>query len=97
MKLYPTKAMWAHFKANITPLMVVSALADVLGGFHISYSARELLEDLGLLTRSGAVNKNGRLALSAHLHYEYHKSTEPLIIVSPYDIGENSESRRKTK
>lgn len=86
MKLYPSKEIYDYFKGNITSLQVVCYLSDSIAGFGISYSAKELLKSLNLLSEDGKrVNKQGKLALSAYLHYEYHKSTEPLIIVHPVD------------
>lgn len=88
-ELKPSKAMWEYyFKAqwerqNITPLSVASALADKLGGYHISYTANEVLKDLGLLTKSGRPNKEGREALAHYLHEKFHRGTDGIKIVPP--------------
>ena len=98
MKVYPSLAMWRKFNSHgnrgITALHVASTIADILAGWHVAHSATELLLDLKLMTmvrskNSGMkyrINKQGKLALSAHLHAEYHGSTEPLIVVPPDGI-----------
>ena len=89
MELSPSKAMWDYYfeaswkRKQITPLSVCSAIADVLGGYHISYTAREVLKDLSLLDKKGKPNKKAREALCSYLHHNFHKSTPPLKIVGP--------------
>ena len=89
MKLSPSKEMWDYYfkasweKQNITPLGVCSAIADIWGGYHISYTAMEVLKDLGLVGKNGQPNKRAREAIATYLHHEFHKSTSPLEIVPP--------------
>lgn len=87
MELQPSKKMWNYYfkaqweKGNITDLSVCSAIADMLGGYHISYTAKEVLKDLGLLTTKGRPNKKARMALSSYLHGMFHRGKSELIIV----------------
>jgi len=83
MEIKPSKEIWNYFKADITPLSVVSALADRCGGYHISYSANELLKDLRLLTSCGLPNKKGRQLVAWYLHEEYHGSIQKIVVVPP--------------
>lgn len=86
MELRPSKGMWDYYfkaqweKGNITDLSVCSAIADLLGGFHISHTAKEVLKDLGLLTKDKP-NKKAKEALSAYLHGMFHRGKSELIIV----------------
>jgi hypothetical protein len=85
-ELRPSWQIWKYFNGvQITPLLVVSSCADRLGGYHISYSAEELLKDLGLVTDKGAINKRGRELIAAYLHEKYHKSfgCDPVKIIPP--------------
>lgn len=85
-KLKPTKSMWRYYGDDgtaITADLVCSSIADKLAGYHISYSATELLKDLKLLTPKGKVNRDGLKALSHHLHERYHRGRDGVIIVNP--------------
>jgi hypothetical protein len=66
---------------KITIDLIVSSIADKLAGYHLSYSANELLKDIKVLTKKDKINKKGLLILSHHLHYTYHLSTRPVFIV----------------
>jgi hypothetical protein len=83
VELHPSRQIWDYFKGDITPLHVVSAVADVNAGYHISYSARELLKDLKMLSPMGKVNRKARLAVAHYLHAKHHKSIEDLTVVQP--------------
>ena len=78
---YYFEASWK--KKNITPLSVCSAIADVQAGYHISYTANEVLKDLGLLNAKGKPNKKALEALHTYLHFNFHGSVRPLKIVPP--------------
>jgi hypothetical protein len=89
MELRPSKEMWDYYfeaswkRKEITPLSVCTAIADKLAGYHISYTANEVLKDLGLLTPKGTPNKLAKEALHTYLHYNFFKSIKPLAIVPP--------------
>jgi len=85
MEIKPSLAIWQYFKKDITVLQVVSAIADRCGDYHISYSANELLIDLGLVTSTGTPNKKARRLVAWYLHEKYHGSISPIILVEPKD------------
>lgn len=86
MELKPSITVWKYFKADITPLLVATSLADKIAGYHVSHSAEVLLKDLKLISGSGLVNARGKRALAIHLHEAYHKSISPLVIVEPEEV-----------
>ena len=92
--LRPSKAMWDYYfeaswqQKNITPLSVSSAIADVIAGYGISYTALEVLKDLDLITDSGKPNKKARLALASYLHEKFHRNTEGLQILPPEGVSD---------
>lgn len=75
--------MWKYMKGDITPLRIVSAIADRAGGFHISYSATEMLKDLYLLTPKDMPTKHARELVAWYLHEKYHKSICPITVIDP--------------
>ncbi len=82
-KIKPSKEIWKYFNGDITPLQIVSAIADRYGGYHISYSANELLKDLGFLTLKGMPNKKGRELVAWYLHEKYHGTIEEIVVINP--------------
>lgn len=82
-ELKPSLSMWKYWKGSITTLLIVSSIADRMGGFHISYSSNELLKDLKLVTSSGAPNKKAREIVAWYLHEKYHKSVCPIKVIDP--------------
>lgn len=90
-EIRPSKEIWNYYQRNgvvgelgITIDLIVSALADINYGFHISYSATELLKDLGLLSPTGRINKVGRYVLAIELHERYHRKSSAIYLVDPY-------------
>ena len=83
MKIKPSIAIWNYYKGDITPIKVVSAIGDRIGGYHISYSANELLKDLNFITPKGNVTKEAKRLLAWYLHEICHKSIEPVVVVDP--------------
>lgn len=83
MELKPSKEIWDYTKGNITVLFVCSAIADKLGGFHISYTANEVLKDLGLLSNKGNPNKKAKEVLALYLHGRFHGGREQVAITPP--------------
>ncbi len=90
-ELRPSKEMWDYYfkvryeRKEITPLSVCSAIADVMGGYHISYTDNEVLKDLKLFTKGGKLNKKAMGALASYLHKEFHGSKNGLKILPPKD------------
>jgi len=88
-ELKPSKQMWKYWKGDITELLIVSSIADRMGGFHISYSSNELLKDLNLITKAGRPNKKARELVAWYLHEKYHKSICPIKVINPNTIDVN--------
>lgn len=82
--LCPSIEIWDYFKGDISIDLITSSIADKMAGFHISYSANELLKDLDLLTPKGAVSKRGLMTLARSLHWRYHAKTNSVAIVNPH-------------
>jgi len=76
-----------EIKGEITALQVASGLADRYAGYHISYSANELLKDLNLINAKGLPNKSGREIIAIYLHEKYHRSIDPIEIIDPFDAA----------
>jgi len=93
MNLSPSKAMWDYYfeaswkRKEITDLSVSSAIADLLAGYHISYTANEVLKDLDLLDAKGKPNKKAKEALASFLHGTFHHQKSGLNIVPPDSEG----------
>jgi hypothetical protein len=89
MELRPSIEIWEYFSRSeingkpITGLQVASALADINYGYHISYSAKELLKDLDLIKKDGCPNKKGKEVISHYLHEKYHRNVEGVKIIIP--------------
>ncbi len=79
----PSLAMWKHYRGDITPALVAAALADRIAGFYMSNSASNLLLDLELLTKTGKVNKKGRVVLGCQIHEQYHRKEDGIRILEP--------------
>lgn len=102
MELRPSKAMWEYMSrvngksfANqnpITGLQVACGLADRIAGYHISYSMKELLRDLDLLTKDDLPNKKGRKVIGHYLHEKYHRNIEGIKIINPFEEIKTQES-----
>jgi len=96
-EIKPSKMMWDYYnrkevKADgITVDQVISAIADVMAGYFISYSAKKLLKDLGYLKevkKETTVTKEGRLVLAHELHERYHRGLKQYhVIVNPHEEG----------
>lgn len=82
-ELKPSLAMWKYWKGDITVELIVSSIADRMGGFHISYSSSELLKDLDLVNATGRPNKQARQIVAWYLHEKYHKSICPITVIEP--------------
>jgi hypothetical protein len=98
-QIKPSKSIWDYYKRGcnngfgITVDLVISSIADVMYGYGISYSATELLLDLGYLRRTGSkksITKAGKMILSHELHERYHRGLKQFhVIVNPHE--ENNE------
>ncbi len=94
-EIKPSKLIWDYYNRGcnkefgITVDLVISAIADVMAGYAISYSAKELLKDLGYLKevkKETAVTKEGRLVLAHELHERYHWGLKQFhVIVNPHE------------
>lgn len=82
-EIKPSLEIWNYFKGDITSLQVVTYIADIIGGYHVSYSAKELLKDLKLLTKKGRPTKEARRLVAWYLHEKYHRSINPLVVIDP--------------
>lgn len=84
-QIKPSLKMWKYWgDQKITPLMVVSSIADKKAGYHISYSAHELLKDLSLLTPKGNLNKEAHDLIAIYLHYKFHANGhEAIEVIDP--------------
>ena len=95
--LYPSSGIWDYYirsRSEITIELILSSIADKIAGYHISYSAEELLRDLGLVTKNGKINKKGFLVLSHSLYYSYHKHSKRINIIEPKTLkGVQNESK----
>ena len=99
-KLTPSKEMWRYYDSvsgngngSMTALGVASALADKLAGYHISYTATEVLKDLNLVYRNKKgnykVNKAGKHILATYLHWKFHSGHWGVEIVDPTEHDNN--------
>lgn len=79
----PSLSIWNYFKGDITAELIVSSIADRMGGYHISYSATELLKDIKVYTPSGKINKYGREIVAHYLHEKYHRNKDSIDIINP--------------
>lgn len=91
--LRPSKHMWDYYvKVNsgkgITALSIASAIADRLGGYHISYTATEVLKDLGLLDQNDNPNSEAKEVLAAYLHEKFHRGVWGLEVAEPTAIDD---------
>lgn len=82
-EIRPSESIWNYFKGEISVLTVVRSLADRYGGYHISYSANELLKDLKLLNKNDMPNKRGRELIALFLHEMEFGSIEKLRVIEP--------------
>jgi len=87
INLYPSLSIWNYYNRDITTLEVVSAIADKMAGYYISYSATELLKDLKLLTKKGRPNKEAKEIVSAYLHEKFHNDADAVSIINPESTG----------
>ena len=86
--LRPSKEMWEYYnsvsaKGSISPLGIASAIADKIGGYHISHTANEVLRDLDLLDKKDNPNKEAREVLAAYLHEKFHRGTWGIEVAEP--------------
>ena len=88
-KVKPSRVIWDYYdnRPTITLDLIYTSIADKIAGYAISYSARELLKDLGYLTEKNNINKKGKVLLAHHLHDYYHRGKSSVILVSPYTPG----------
>jgi hypothetical protein len=85
-KIQPSERIWNYFKGEIYIETIMSAIADKIAGYHISYSAMELLKDLGYLTKNERINKKGLLILAHQLHEKFHRNRDGVEIINPFEI-----------
>lgn len=98
----PSKGIWDYYNRGcnsgygITISLILSSIADVIAGYHISYSATELLKDLGYINISKnkkTINKKGLLILSHELHERHHRGVKTYhIIVNPHDNSDDAKT-----
>ena len=81
--LEPSKEIWNYYKGKITLDLILSSIADVIANYYISYSAKELLKDLKLITPKNKINIRGKKILAHHLHDKYHHNSESVCVVNP--------------
>lgn len=60
---------------GITVDLIMSSVMDKMAGYHISYSATELLKEIGFLTDKKNITKKAILMVAHELHSRYHRST----------------------
>ena len=72
VEYYSRNSLGEH---GITVDLIMSAIMDRMAGYHISYSATELLKELGFLTQKKNITKKAVLMVSHELHSRYHNST----------------------
>lgn len=90
----PSKSIWDYYNRShwapslrsggITVDLIMTSIADVLGGYHISYSATELLIDLEYLRVNNGkrtITKKARLFLAHELHERYHRGVKEYHII----------------
>jgi len=98
-QIKPSKIMWDYYNRSeikhdgITVDLIISNIADVLAGYAISYSAQQLLKDLGyLVLQKGKkrTTKDGLLVLAHELHERYHRGLKQYhVIVNPHEEPAN--------
>lgn len=89
--LKPSLEIWKWYKGDISDKLIISSIADKIAGYHISYSATELLRDLGLLTSEGQINKKAKMILAHQLHEKYHRKSDNIVIIDPTKLSSNVE------
>lgn len=89
-EIRPSKEIWSYYCRNGIPGecgisidLIISSLADKNYGFHISYSATELLKDLGLICDKGKINKLGKEVLAREIHHRYHNKQSCYTLIDP--------------
>jgi hypothetical protein len=87
LKLYPSQPMQEYYHRvsngkTISALGVVSAIADLLAGYHISRTAVLVLDDLKLLTRKGLPNKQARKVIPHYIHDKFHHNEWGMEVVN---------------
>jgi hypothetical protein len=97
-KICPSKEMWHYYNRSeicsrgITLDLILSSISDVIAGYHISYSATELLKDINCLiikNNKKVITKKGKLILAHEMHERYHRGfTTYHVIINPYECGE---------
>lgn len=84
IELRPSVEMWNYTKGDITPLGVATFVANRVAGYAISYTAKEILRDLGLITKNGNINKKAKEVMSNYLHEKYHRDRCEIVVINPY-------------
>jgi len=96
MILRPSKEMWDFYKSanndkEISALSVVSAITDIWFGWHISSTAKYVLEDLGFLNPKGKPNKQAKQLSAGYLHELFHRGRTGIEVINPHDKGEKDD------
>lgn len=86
MIVYPSKGMWVYCNrggGTITDLGISSSIADMLAGYHISHTAKEVLRDLSFLNKKGMPNERAKDFLALHLHGLFHRGKSDVTVLDP--------------
>ena len=78
---------------SLTLEAVMCFISDMVGEFHISYSARAVLHDLDLLTPSGNLRKKAKRILAIYHHNKFYKQNAGVVLIKPgnrLDLQEDS-------
>jgi hypothetical protein len=89
-EIRPSKEIWDYYSRNssngesgISIELILSSIADKSYGFHISYSATELLKDIDCLNEKGNITKKAKLILARELHSRYHQKRPNFKLINP--------------
>ena len=95
-ELRPSKAIWdfcnrGEVNRPLSGLGVCSTIADMLAGYHVSYTATEILKDLGLVDQKGndwVPNKKALKILSHHRHEKFHRGRDGVVVTEPKEVSD---------
>ena len=86
----PSESMWKWFNGEITIEAIICYTLDKAGGWHISYSATELLKDIGFLTDKGNVKKDALKFIAGLNHEMHYRKRYETVLVNPITGARNA-------
>lgn len=79
----PSKSIWEYFNKDITIEGIVCYAMDLAGGWHISYSATELLKDLDWITPKGKLKQVALHFVTGLNHSMHYRKKYDVALVNP--------------